>query len=68
MTQNDIPKLFVNADRGALINGSARDFVRPWPNITELNRPSAADSTPSKEVCAMFTAKRPDGRERDRDD
>ena len=36
MAQNDIPKLWVNAEPGALITGSARDFVRSWPNLTEV--------------------------------
>lgn len=36
MAQNDIPKLFVNAEPGALIKGPARDFVRSWPNVTEV--------------------------------
>ncbi|MEM8973686.1 MAG: haloalkane dehalogenase [Pseudomonadota bacterium] len=36
MAQNGIPKLFVNAEPGALIKGPARDFVRTWPNITEV--------------------------------
>lgn len=36
MAQNDIPKLFVNAEPGLLIKGPARDFVRSWPNVTEV--------------------------------
>ena len=31
-----IPKLFVNAEPGALIQGPARDFVRAWPNLSEV--------------------------------
>ena len=29
------PKLFVNADPGALIRGPVRDFIRGWQNLTE---------------------------------
>ncbi|MAZ86134.1 MAG: haloalkane dehalogenase [Cellvibrionaceae bacterium] len=36
MAQNDIPKLFVNAEPGVLIKGPARDFVRSWSNVTEV--------------------------------
>ena len=32
----DIPKLFINADPGAFLVGYARDFVRTWPNLTEV--------------------------------
>lgn len=33
---NGLPKLFVNADPGAFLVGYARDFVRTWPNLTEV--------------------------------
>jgi haloalkane dehalogenase len=33
---SDVPKLFVNADPGAILTGSARDFCRSWPNQTEV--------------------------------
>jgi haloalkane dehalogenase len=39
LAQCDVPKLFVNAEPGALITGSVRDFVRSWPNITEVTVP-----------------------------
>jgi haloalkane dehalogenase len=32
----DIPKLFVNAEPGAILTGSQRDFCRSWPNQTEV--------------------------------
>lgn len=33
----DVPKLFVNAEPGVLLcEGPARDFVRCWPNLTEV--------------------------------
>lgn len=35
-TSDDIPKLFVNAEPGAFLVGYARDFVRTWPNLTEV--------------------------------
>jgi haloalkane dehalogenase len=33
---SDVPKLFVNADPGTITTGSVRDFVRTWPNQTEV--------------------------------
>jgi len=32
----DIPKLFVNADPGAILTGAVREFCRSWPNQTEV--------------------------------
>jgi haloalkane dehalogenase len=31
-----IPKLFINADPGAILRGAPRDFCRTWPNQTEV--------------------------------
>jgi haloalkane dehalogenase len=39
MATNDIPKLFVNADPGAILTGAARAFCRTWPNQQELTVP-----------------------------
>ena len=36
MTENTIPKLFVNADPGAILVGGQRKFCRTWPNQTEV--------------------------------
>lgn len=36
LSTSDIPKLFVNAEPGALITGRIRDFCRTWPNQTEV--------------------------------
>ena len=36
MSQNDIPKLFINADPGSILTGPLRDFCRTWPNQTEI--------------------------------
>jgi haloalkane dehalogenase len=36
MAQSDIPKLFVNADPGAILIGANRDFCRSWKNQTEV--------------------------------
>ncbi|MEX0349959.1 MAG: haloalkane dehalogenase [Paracoccaceae bacterium] len=36
LAQSPIPKLFVNAEPGALIAGPVRDFVRAWPNLSEV--------------------------------
>jgi haloalkane dehalogenase len=35
MAENDIPKMFVNADPGAILVGAARKFCRSWRNQTE---------------------------------
>ena len=36
MQTNDIPKLFINAEPGAIITGRIRDFCRSWKNQTEV--------------------------------
>jgi haloalkane dehalogenase len=33
---NDVPKLFVNAEPGAILTGAVRDFCRSWKNQTEV--------------------------------
>lgn len=32
----DMPKLFINAEPGAILTGKAREFVRSWENLTEI--------------------------------
>ena len=32
----DLPKLFVNADPGSILTGSAREYCRAWPNQEEI--------------------------------
>ena len=36
MAQNDMPKLFVNAEPGAILIGAVREFCRNWRNQTEV--------------------------------
>ena len=36
LSTSDVPKLFINAEPGAILTGSNRDFVRTWPNQTEV--------------------------------
>ena len=37
LSESDIPKLFVNAEPGAILTGPVRDWVRSsWPNLTEV--------------------------------
>jgi len=36
MAGNDIPKLFINAEPGAILVGPQREFCRQWPNQTEV--------------------------------
>lgn len=39
LAQSELPKLFINAEPGALIVGEVEDFVRSWPAITEVTVP-----------------------------
>lgn len=41
LASSDIPKLFINADPGALIQGATREFCRSWPNQTEVTVPGS---------------------------
>ena len=41
MAVNEIPKLFVNADPGAILIGAQRDFCRSWKNQTEVTVPGS---------------------------
>ena len=36
LASSDIPKLFVNAEPGAITTGKVREFCRTWPNQTEV--------------------------------
>lgn len=36
LAQTDVPKLFVNAEPGAILTGSQREFCRTWRNQTEI--------------------------------
>ncbi len=36
LSESDVPKLFVNADPGAILTGPQREFCRAWPNQTEV--------------------------------
>jgi haloalkane dehalogenase len=36
LARSDVDKLFINADPGAIVRGRIRDFVRSWPNQTEV--------------------------------
>ncbi len=39
LAQSDVPKLFIKGEPGALIRGRPLDFVRTWPNQTEVSVP-----------------------------
>ena len=39
MATNEIPKLFVNAEPGAILVGAQREFCRSWRNQTEVTVP-----------------------------
>ena len=36
LSKSDVPKLFVNAEPGAILTGEVRDFCRTWPNQREV--------------------------------
>lgn len=36
LSSSDVPKLFVNANPGALLTGSQREYCRTWPNQKEI--------------------------------
>ena len=36
LASSDVPKLFVNAEPGAILTGAQREFCRTWPNQTEI--------------------------------
>ncbi len=36
LAASDVPKLFVNADPGAILTGPQREFCRTWPNQQEV--------------------------------
>jgi haloalkane dehalogenase len=39
LTTSDVPKLLVNAEPGAILNGRQLEFARSWPNTTEVTVP-----------------------------
>jgi haloalkane dehalogenase len=39
LAESDVPKLFINADPGAIVTGRIRDYVRSWRNLTEITVP-----------------------------
>jgi haloalkane dehalogenase len=41
MAANGLPKLFVNAEPGAILIGALRDFCRSWNNQTEVTVPGS---------------------------
>lgn len=41
MSTNDLPKLFINAEPGAILRGAQRDFCRAWKNQSEVTVPGS---------------------------
>jgi len=41
MAENDLPKLFVNAEPGAILIGPVREFCRGWKNQAEVTVPGS---------------------------
>jgi len=36
LASSDVPKLFINAEPGAILTGDQREFCRTWPNQQEV--------------------------------
>jgi haloalkane dehalogenase len=36
LSESPVPKLFIDAEPGAILRGAAREFCRSWPNTTEV--------------------------------
>ncbi|HZA09671.1 haloalkane dehalogenase [Mycobacterium sp.] len=36
LSESDVPKLFINGEPGAIVRGRVREFIRGWPNQTEI--------------------------------
>ena len=36
LSQSDLPKLFIDAEPGAILRGAARDYCRTWPQQSEV--------------------------------
>jgi len=41
LSESDVPKLFINAEPGAILTGKQREFCRTWPNQTEVTVPGS---------------------------
>jgi haloalkane dehalogenase len=41
LAESPVPKLFVNAEPGAILIGAQREFCRGWPNQTEVTVPGS---------------------------
>ena len=41
LSQSRVPKLFINAEPGAILTGAQREFCRGWPNQTEVTVPGS---------------------------
>lgn len=39
LAQSSVPKLFINAEPGAILTGAQREFCRQWPNQQEVTVP-----------------------------
>jgi haloalkane dehalogenase len=39
LSMSDVPKLFINAEPGAILQGAQREFCRGWPNQHEVTVP-----------------------------
>jgi haloalkane dehalogenase len=63
MAANDVPKLFVNAEPGAILIGVLRDFCRTWRNQTEVTVPGShfiqedSGAAIGRAIAAWITAK-----------
>ena len=56
LSESSVPKLFVNAEPGAILTGEQREFCRTWPNQTEVTVPGIhfiQEDSPDEIGCAL---------------
>jgi hypothetical protein len=50
LSRSHVPKLFVNAEPGAILVGAQREFCRAWPNQTEITVQAAISSRKTRRI------------------
>ncbi len=56
LASSDVPKLFINAEPGAILTGDQREFCRTWPNqtaVTVAGRHCIQEASPDKIGAAL---------------
>ena len=58
LSQSDVPKLFINAEPGAILTGAQREFCRSFPNQTEVTVAGShflQEDSPDEIAAAIYT-------------